>query len=119
MQYNSTNIFKRVWENFYISYIPNKNDNLKQILIKVLFAVCLVTLVVSSVYLADYFWEAEHQEEIIDYSREIWHETYSEPEDSKDNTETEKENAAAKPSSLFHVVKIFFINFRIHNIFNN
>ena len=85
MQYNSTNIFKRVWENFYISYIPNKNDNLKQILIKVLFAVCLVTLVVSSVYLADYFWEAEYQKDIIDQSREVWHETFS--ENDKENSE--------------------------------
>ena len=76
------NIFKSILNHIYLSYIPNKRDNLKQIILKVLFIVCFITLIVSAVYLADYFWEAEHQDAVIDYSREIWHETVpsNEPE---------------------------------------
>lgn len=103
MQYNSTNIFKRVWENFYISYIPNKNDNLKQILIKVLFAVCLVTLVVSSVYLADYFWEAEYQQDIINQSREVWHETFS--ENDKENSKNEQKANKIDPAVINYMLE--------------
>ena len=72
---NITNVLKKFFNHIYLSYIPNKRDNLKQIIIKSLFIICLITLIVSAVYLANYFWEAEHQDSIIDYSREIWHET--------------------------------------------
>ena len=72
---NITNVLKKFFNHIYLSYIPNKRDNLKQIIIKALFIICLITLIVSAVYLANYFWEAEHQDSIIDYSREIWHET--------------------------------------------
>lgn len=71
------NVLKRFFNHIYISYIPNSRDNLKQIILKILFIVCLVTLIISAVYLADYFWEAEHQENIVDYSRDMWHETVS------------------------------------------
>ncbi len=80
------NIFKKFFHHIYISYIPNGRDNLKQIILKVLFLVCLITLITSAVYLADYFWEAEHQSAVIDYSREIWHETTENP-DPKPETE--------------------------------
>lgn len=70
------NILSGILNYIYISYIPNKKDNIKQIILKVLFIVCFVTLIVSSVYLADYFWEAEHQNSVIDYSRELWHEDF-------------------------------------------
>ncbi len=85
------NIFVNILNHIYISYIPNKRDNLKQIILKLLFIVCLVTLIISAVYLANYFWEAEHQNSIVDYSREVWHETVSnhEPEDSMVDTDEE------------------------------
>lgn len=86
------NLFKRFLNHIYISYIPNNRDNLKQIILKVLFIVCLVTLIVSATYLADYFWEAEHQNEIIDYSREIWHEATVESKEE----ETEDKYAVDK-----------------------
>lgn len=78
------NILKSIFNHIYISYIPNKRDNLKQIILKLLFIVCLITLIVSAVYLANYFWEAEHQNAVLDYSREVWHETGSshEPDDT-------------------------------------
>ncbi len=79
------NILNSILNYIYVSYIPNKKDNLKQIILKVLFIVCFVTLIVSSIYLADYFWEAEHQRAVIDYSREVWHDDFTEQEPSYTN----------------------------------
>lgn len=72
--YKQSNAFVAFFRHIYLSYIPNKRDNLKQIIIKVLFLVCFVTLIVSSVYLANYFLEADRQNDIIDDSRTLWHE---------------------------------------------
>lgn len=57
----------------YLSYIPNKRDNVKQIIIKVFFLVSLAVLIVSAGYLTNYFLYGKKQESIIDKSREIWH----------------------------------------------
>ena len=59
----------------YLSYIPNGRDNLKQIIIKVFFLISLITLIVSSSYLTNYFLSAKKQEEIIEDTRSVWHET--------------------------------------------
>lgn len=59
----------------YLSYIPNKRDNLKQIIIKVFFLVSLITLIVSAGYLTNYFLSSKHQDNIIEDSRKIWHST--------------------------------------------
>lgn len=57
----------------YLSYIPNKRDNLKQIIIKVFFLVSLITLIISSSYLTNYFLSARKQDNIIDEGRNVWH----------------------------------------------
>ncbi len=75
------NIFKRFSRYIYFSYIPNRRDNLKQILIKILFLICFVTLIVSASYIANYFLTAREQESIIDDSRELWHSTQENSED--------------------------------------
>lgn len=62
------------FKQLYISYIPNRGDTFLQVLTKILFLVCFITLIVSSVYLADYFLEAERQDSIIEDSRSAWHE---------------------------------------------
>lgn len=74
-----------VLKRLYISYIPNRRDSLKQILIKSLFIIALVTLLVSAGYLANYFLTAKQQDGIIDDSREIWHKevTVSDEEDTE------------------------------------
>lgn len=59
----------------FFSYIPNRRDNLKQTVIKVFFLISLVTLVVSAVYLANYFLSARKQVNIIKETAEIWHGT--------------------------------------------
>ncbi len=66
-------VFLRFLRYIYLSYIPNKKDSLLQIIIKVLLFVCIITLIVSSVYIVNYFLVAKKQEEIIDESRKIWH----------------------------------------------
>ena len=59
---------------FYLSYIPNRRDNLKQIFVKLLFIISFITLIVSSCYIADYFLDAQHQSSIIETSRSKWDE---------------------------------------------
>ena len=46
------NFFHRL----YLSYIPNKRDNLKQIILKVFFLITLTVFIVSAVYIANYFF---------------------------------------------------------------
>ena len=66
------NIFLSILKHIYLSYIPNNRDNLKQILLKVIFIICLVAFIVSAGYLSNYFYEAQNQENIAKKSRELW-----------------------------------------------
>lgn len=68
----------------YLSYIPNKRDNLKQIIIKVFFLVSLITLIVSAGYLTNYFLSAKKQDNIIDEGRTVWHSASSATTESGD-----------------------------------
>lgn len=65
-------IFRRV----YLSYIPNKRDNIKQIIIKIFFLISLVAFIVSAAYITNYFLSARRQDGIIDDVRSVWHDTY-------------------------------------------
>lgn len=85
---------KGVFKRFVDSYIPNKKDSFGQILIKLLFLICLVALVVSASVLVDYYIEAGKQEDLAEDSRDIWYsETVSqiEPSESKTTPATESE----------------------------
>ena len=64
---------KGFFARLYESYIPNKRDNLKQIILKVLFIVSFVGLVVSTTYIANYFLTAEKESKVINDTREIWY----------------------------------------------
>lgn len=68
----------------YLSYIPNRRDNLKQIIIKVFFLITLTVFIVSAVYIANYFLNAKHQDSIVEEARSVWHtsETEEEPQPS-------------------------------------
>lgn len=66
----------------YLSYIPNRRDNIKQIIIKVFFLVSLTVLIISSVYLTNYFLTANRQDSIINDSREIWHSALNDSADA-------------------------------------
>ncbi len=57
----------------FFSYIPNRRDNLKQIIIKSFFLVSLVTLITSAAYLANYFLSARKQDNIIKETAKVWH----------------------------------------------
>jgi len=85
---NSTKI-KNFFKGLYVSYIPNKRDNLKQIIIKVVFLVSFITLLVSGTYIASYFLTAEKEKNIIEDTRQIWYEVESEETTSQP---TESEN---------------------------
>lgn len=70
----------KFFEHLYSSYIPNSKDNLKQIIIKVFFFVCLVSLVTSTVFIADYFINAQKQIAVAEESRTIWERTGKTPD---------------------------------------
>ena len=89
------NIFKRFLKYIYFSYIPNSRDNIKQILIKILFLVCFVTLIVSASYIANYFLTAREQESIIDDSRVLWHSTQENPDDDSEEENDHNDGAQA------------------------
>lgn len=84
-------VFIAFLKGIYNSYIPNNKDNLKQIILKVLFIICFIALIVSSVYIINYFWQANRQDSIIDDSRELWHNI------SKVETE---ENVTSEPEAV-------------------
>lgn len=84
------NIFSRFFRYIYLSYIPNRHDRFSQVLVKILFLVCLTALIVSSVYVSNYFLLADKQDNIIDDSRNIWHSNLNESVVSEN--ETEKDN---------------------------
>lgn len=64
----------------YLSYIPNRRDNLKQIIIKVFFLISLTVFIVSAVYIANYFLNAKHQDSIVAEARSVWHTSEKEEE---------------------------------------
>ena len=64
----------------YLSYIPNRRDNLKQIIIKVFFLITLTVFIVSAVYIANYFLNAKHQDSIVEEARSVWHTSEAEEE---------------------------------------
>lgn len=78
------NFFLRI----YASYIPNRSDSFGKIIIKSLIILAFICFVVSSGYLINYFLTAKVQENIIEDSRKIWHETVS----ANDNTSNERED---------------------------
>lgn len=73
--YKNKNVFLSFLGHIYLSYIPNKKDNFKQIIIKILFIISLISLIVSACFIADYFLEAEKQSSIIADSQNVWHST--------------------------------------------
>ncbi|MBQ3052178.1 MAG: class B sortase [Clostridia bacterium] len=77
--------FKNEKQNKFIKhYIPNSKDNLKQIIIKVLFLLSLAVFIVSSVFIADYFLTNDKEDSIIKESRSLWHQNESGKTEDKD-----------------------------------
>lgn len=61
------------FKKLFFSYIPNRRDNLKQIIIKSFFLISLITLIASAAYLANYFLSARKQDNIIKETAKVWH----------------------------------------------
>lgn len=76
----------------YLSYIPNKRDNVKQIIVKIFFLLSLAVLIVSAGYLTNYFLYGKRQENIIEKSREVWHNNVSDSSTDKSAAEIMLEN---------------------------
>ena len=95
--YKKTNFFggflsvlKKLFGGICRNYIPNSKDNIKQILLKLLFLVSIVGVIVSVTMISSHFLSAQKQKEIINSSREIW-------EDNSDSQETTEDyNTEAK-----------------------
>ena len=71
----------------YLSYIPNKRDNVKQIIVKIFFLLSLAVLIVSASYLTNYFLYGKKQESIIEKSRTVWHDAVSAESDTESAVE--------------------------------
>lgn len=71
----------------YLSYIPNKRDNVKQIIVKIFFLLSLAVLIVSASYLTNYFLCGKKQESIIEKSRTAWHNAVSAENDTESAVE--------------------------------
>lgn len=87
------------FHNLYLSYIPNKRDNIKQIILKVFFIIAFIALIISASYLANYFISSKKQDNIIDNTRELWHNSVNldKPQESVDTfTKLETENSDFK-----------------------
>ena len=83
----------------YLSYIPNRRDNLKQIIVKVFFLIALISFIVSAAYITNYFLSAKRQDGIIDEARTVWHEEEAQTDDGSVPSATElllKENSDFK-----------------------
>lgn len=87
--------FKKI----YNTYIPNKKDSLKQIIIKSVFIIALITLLISVGYLTNYLLNAANQNSIVEDSRDIWHSMSSETEttDTDISEDNDKEIVFPKP----------------------
>lgn len=73
---------KKFFGGVYRNYIPNSKDNIKQILLKILFLVSLVGVVVSVTVISSHFLVAQKQKEIIAESRAIWENSAKESENT-------------------------------------
>ncbi len=80
-------VFKYLLRN----YLPNSKDNIKQILLKLLFLLSVIGVIVSSVVIGGYLTDTEKQKNIIEESRQIW---YS--KEIVSNVETDDENYGVK-----------------------
>lgn len=96
--YKETNYFsgflsllKSFFGSIYRNYIPNNKDNIKQILLKVLFLVSLVGVIVSVTVISSHFLSAKKQQDIINSSRQIWSQSVENAENSEAyNTEAKR-----------------------------
>ncbi len=59
------------------SYFPGRQDNGKQITLKILFLVSLFLLLLFAGYFAQFFLNTQKQADIVDQSRSIWHAVYA------------------------------------------
>lgn len=81
--YNAKITFRNFFKELFVSYLPNKRDNLKQISLKLFFIAALLALILSAGYVANYFFQSVYQQHLIDENRKIWHYSNTESEDFK------------------------------------
>ena len=91
---NDNKSLKR-FKSFLRSYLPNSKDNIKQILLKLLFLLSIVGVIVSSIVIGGYLTDTQRQKNIIEESRQIWYN-----KEITANTESEDENYAVKQTLL-------------------
>lgn len=81
------------WKGIFESYIPNRRDNLKQIIIKVVFLIAFLTMLISAGFIANHFITAEREENIIEDARDIWYSTADTVSDDTQNNVADDETA--------------------------
>lgn len=75
MSHYKENTSQKILKHIYCSYIPNKKDNLKQIIIKIVFLLSLLLFIISSCFIISYFSVAEKQKNVLSDAQKIWYQT--------------------------------------------
>ena len=88
MQILKKELYMNFFKKLYNSYIPNKKDTKKQIIIKSLFLAALLTLLISAIYLTNYFLAAANQNSIVEDSRDLWHSMSTDKQNAENFTDT-------------------------------
>ena len=63
---------KRFLKGLYENYLPTSRDNLKQIVVKVLFILLIIAIAVSGIYFGSYYGHSNKQQKILSDSRKIF-----------------------------------------------
>lgn len=82
-RYKENHTIKKFLNKFYQSYIPNRNDNLKQIALKTVFIISFIAIIITVVYYTTYFANTIYQNNIFTNTRKIWHKTQNDTSPSE------------------------------------
>lgn len=66
-------VLAELFRNLYYSYIPNKHDNKKRIILKSAVLLMVVIIIASITYLISYFGDMMHTQNILDNNKDIWY----------------------------------------------
>lgn len=76
---------KDFFHSLFLSFLPNRRDNVKQLLLKIFFLLSLVTFITAAVVISSYFLEEHHEDAVLQEARNIWY-AEEDTEETPDNS---------------------------------
>ena len=64
---------KAFFHSLFLSFIPNRRDNVKQLLLKTFFLLFLVTFITAAVVISSFFLDEHHQAAVLKEAQSIWY----------------------------------------------